>query len=423
MGDLQNDDIKASITAFDQLIGDTTTNKADIASHYNHSPERHRLYINGSRFNLQYGNTTPKFTDSPDSYDLKPAANDVIEYQTAERFRYAVGYILSISQAFRASQSLETGDKIVVGYGEADLANDMANADGWFVEFVPELDDDDAYITEYRDGTQLDSQRVSGLNRFNNPLTDWRRIENTLNWYNVGNREVIETFTDGGIQKNQKVQDSSIDGNKGPLTGNHRVTFGVKAGSNTDNLVLECGSVGVIIKGNADRIVRDKAGAFTGTYQELTADNWEPVAAMRINPDEDLVNVQLTGFQVMESVDNTDVQLLAISVDSSNTDASNFRTPIEHNEDNSVLEITDATTDVTTFPDSNGNIVTNATNPGGYQLGYASQYTEGTGTNERSSGESRVRKRNIYNGDVAIVLAKAGTATDITFEYNTEQDW
>lgn len=423
MGDLQSNDIKSSITAFDQLIGDTTTNKADIASHYNHSPERHRLYINGSRFNLQYGNTTPKFTDSADSYDLKPAAGDVIEYRTAERFRYAVGYILAVSQAFRASQSLQTGDKIVVGYGDADLANDMASADGWFVEFVPELSDDDAYITEYRDGTEIDRQRVSGLKSFNNSLTDWRRIENSLNWYNVGNREVIETYTDGGVQKNQKVQDSSIDGGKGPITGNHRVTFGVKAGASTDNLVLECGSVGVIIKGNAEPIVRDKAGAFTGSYQELTAGNWEPIAAMRVNPDEDLVNVQLTGFQVMESVQNTDVQLLAISVDSNNTDASNWRTPVEHSETNSVLEITTDTTDVNNFPDLDGNQVTDAANPGGYQLGYASQYTEGTGTNERRSAGARVRKRNIYNGDVAVILAKAGTAIDITFEYNTEQEW
>jgi len=155
----------------------------------------------------------------------------------------------------------------------------------------------------------------------------------------------------------------------------------------------------------------------------LTAGNWAPIAAVRINPNEVLVNVQITGFQVIESDDNTDVQLLAIAVDSDNTDASNFRTPVEHSEQNSVLEITDTTGDVTTFPDADGNVVNNTANPGGYQLGYASQYTEGTGTNERRSGEGRMRKRNIYNGDVAVILAKAGTATDITFEHNTEQDW
>lgn len=417
-GDLSEESISSSITSFNQLIADSTQNKADIASHYDHSPERHRLYINGTRFNLQYG-TTPKFEDADDSWFLKPDANDTIEYVTAERFRYVVGYVMAVSQAFQTNQSLQSGDKIVVGYGEADLSNDMANADGWFVEFVPELEDNQAYATTYRNGEKLDSQLV----RFEKNIDVWGRIENIFNWYNVGNREVVESFTYRGSQKNPVQQDTSIDDGKGPASGNHRVVFGVKAGSGTNNLELECGSLAVIVKGNVKPVVRDKAGAFTGTYQNLTAGNWEPVAALRIDPNEDLVNVQLTGFQVMESVQNTDVQLLAISVDSDNTDATNFTTPNEHSDQNSVLQITDSTTDITTFPDSNGNIVTNSANSGGYQLGYSSQYTEGTGTNERRSGGARIRKRNIYNGDIAVILAKAGTATDLTFEFNTEQDW
>jgi hypothetical protein len=415
MGDLQNNDIKSSITAFDQLIGDNTTNKSDIASHYNHSPERHRLYVNDSRFLLQYNSTT-KFADNPDNWTLKPNAGDTIEYYTAERFRYAVGYVISIGQAFQVNQSLQTGDKVVVGYGDADLANDMASADGWFVEFVPELPDDQGYITVYRDGNQVFKE----LTRFEKGLTDWRRMQNELNWYNVGNRTILETYTDNGQQFNEIQNNSSIDNDKGPISGNHRVVFGVKAGGSTTGLELEAGSMDVIIKGNAKPILRDKAGALTNNYEGLTAGNWEAIAAVRVNPENDNVNVQLSGLNIMETSTNTDVQLLVISVNPSNTDASSFETPVEHSDQNSALQVT---TNVSTFPDVDGNEVTNSTNMGGYQLGYASTYTQDTGTNERRASSGRVRKRNIYNGDVAVVLAKAGDPTEITFENNTEQEW
>lgn len=415
MGDLSNNEIKDSITAFDQLIGDVTNNKADIASHYNHSPERHRLYINNSRFNLQYSSTT-KFSDNDDSWSLIPDAGDVIEYYTSERFRYAVGYVLAIGQAFQVNQSLQTGDKVVIGYGNADLTNDMANADGWFVEFVPELPDDQGYLTVYRGGEQLFKE----LTRFEKALTDWRRLQNELNWYNVGNRKLTETYTDAGQQFNEVVNRSSVDNAKGPLSGNHRAVFAVRAGASTTNLEMEVGSLDVIIKGGAQPILRDKAGALTGTYENLTAGNWEAIAALRVDPVNENVNVQLTGFQVMETENNTDVQLLVQSVSPSKTDATGFDTPMEHSNTNSAVEVT---TNVSTFPDQSGTETTDASNPGGYQLGYASSYTEGTGTNERRSSSGRVRKRNVYNGDVAVVLAKAGTATDITFEYNTEQQW
>jgi len=414
-GDLQSDEISESITSFNQLIADNTVNKADIASHYNHSPERHRLYINGTRFNLQY-TTTPKFEDAVDSWRLKPAAGDAITYESAERFRYVVGYVMAVSQAFQTNQELQTGDKVIIGYGDADLNNDMADADGWFVEFLPSLPEDQGRATEYRGGEKVADELV----RFEKPLQVWRRLENVFNWYNVGNREVIETFTYRGTQKNLKVQDTSVDDGKGPETGNHRVTFGVKAGAGTDNLVLDVGSLGVIVKGNVTPLVRDKAASIDSSYEELVEGEWEAVAAIRVDPDEDLVNTQLTGFQVMETSADTDAQVIALAVDPDNTDATGFSTPVEHSQTNSVIQ---QTTDVSTFPDVDGNPVTSTVNPGGYQLGYASQYQAGTGTNERRSSSAKQRQRNIYNGDVAVVLVKAGTATDITIEYNTDQDW
>lgn len=415
MGDLQNNDIDGSITAFDQLIGDTTTNKADIASHYPHSAERHRLYINGSRFNLLY-DSTPKFIDNADDWTLSPDAGDTIEYYTAEKFRYAVGYVIAIGQAFQTNQELKDGDKVILGYGDADLANNMANADGWFVEFTSGNPEGHAFMTTYRDGTEVDRRLI----RFEKPITDWGRIQNELNWYNVGNRKVRESYTVEGRQINPTQNRSSVDGGKGPISGNHRLVFGVQAGPNTDNLELLTGSSDCIIKGNARAIIRDKAGALTAQYDNLTANNFEAIAALRVDPERDNTNVQLTGLNVVETGVATDVQLLAISAEPSRTDATAFDTPIEHSSVNSVLEVT---TNVNEFPDDTGVQTTDASNPGGYQLGYASQYASGLGSNERISQTGRVRKRNVYNGDEVIFLAKAEESTSITFEYNTEQQW
>lgn len=415
MGDLQNDDIDGSITAFNQLIGDKTTNKADIASHYPHSAERHRLFINGSRFNLLY-DSSPKFIDNADDWTLSPDAGDTIEYYTAERFRYAVGYVIAVGQAFQTNQSLQEGDKVVVGYGDADLANDMTNAEGWFVEFTSNNPEGHAFMTTYRDGTEVDRRLI----RFEQPITEWGRIQNELNWYNVGNRKVRETYTIEGRQLNPTQNKSSVDGGKGPISGNQRLVFGVQAGPNTDNLELLTGSSDCIIKGNARAIIRDKAGALTGQYDNLTQGNFEAIAALRVDPSKKNINIQMTSFNVVETGVATDVQLLAISAEPIRTDATGFDTPIEHSSNDSALQVT---TNVNEFPDSSGVQTTDASTPGGYQLGYASQYASGQGSNERISETGRVRKRNIYNGDHVVVLAKAEDATDITFEYSTEQQW
>jgi len=417
MGDLQDYQIEQSITQFDTLVADNTVNKADIGSHYDHSPERHRLYINGSRFQLQY-DTTSKFEDTRDSYTLKPAAGDVMTYKSAERFRYVVGYILEVSQALSVNQELTGDDVVVIGYGDIDLVNDRASADGWFIEFNSGHGLKEGDLLIYRDGVEKVRQTVD----FNRDYTEWKRYAQDLSWYNVGGNEVTETYTFETSQVNDEVGSTEVTGDKATITGNHRVTFAVEADSSTTGLELDCGSIGVQVLGNASPLVRAKSYTASGSHSG--SGEWEPVHAFRVDPSRDRVNTQLTSMQAMKVSADTDVRLMAMAFDPSKTDLvdGDFSTPPEHNSDNSVVEVADDA-DVTQFPDASGTLVGSTLNPGGYQLGYASRYVAGTGTNQRRSESARVRKRNIYNGDFCVVLANADSAVDVTFEVETEQDW
>lgn len=75
--------------------------------------------------------------------------------RTAELYRYKVGLVIYPSWAFGINLSLESSDKVVMGYGHPDLNNDMAGADGWFLILEPDLAGDEFKIAIYRNGTAV----------------------------------------------------------------------------------------------------------------------------------------------------------------------------------------------------------------------------------------------------------------------------
>jgi hypothetical protein len=204
------------------------------------------------------------------------------------------------------------------------------------------------------------------------------------------------------------------------------VTFSVRADANTDDLVLSCGSIAAIVLGNHTPQVRGKAADLGAEYDDVTLSHtgsglYESLFAVRRTPDRSTIATDFDEFVINEITDaNADAQILAIAVDPSKTDATGFDTPIEHNNVNSAIEITE---NVTTFPDQDGNVVTDTANPGGFQLGLANIFNEGTGTNQRSSSTQRVRKRKLQNGDILVVLGITNSAIDYTVTFDTEQDF
>lgn len=406
-----------SSDAFGKTIADGTTNEADISAEYDFSPERWRLYNNGTRQFVQYGDNT-NFTDAADSHNLQPDAGDTMKLETAERFRYVVQYVIKPSGAFQINQDLQSGDYIAFGYGDDDIANSSFDspgpaADGWFL-YSNESIYPQVRVVEYRDGTEVDGETVS----LSKGLKIWTRYATEINWYNVGNAKWEETFTKDGVQINDQIVKSSNDDGKGPLAGNQHVFFSVKAGTDTDNLELQCGSVGLQTLGNVNAITREKTETIYGTIN--TTDTWVPLAAYRVDPDRRDVNVQLDNIDVVSFNSGDDLRVMALAVDPSNTDASTWSTPSQLSAANSVIQEADT---VTTFPDSDGNVVSSTQNPGGYQLGFGSWYASGTGSKTNVSSGAKTRKRQISNGDIVVFVGNASATGDYVFENITEQDW
>lgn len=412
--------------AFGKLVADTT-NEADIAGHYPFSPERLRLFVNGTPQLLQYG-TSAAYTSLPDSHQLTPqSAGDVVTMETAEKYRYVVQYVTEWSAALSVSQSLQSGDAVTFGYGNADLENSSDDfpgpaADGWFWHWHSGLDGTDVRLAEYRDGEARD-EVIASLEK---GPTIWKRLSTETNWYNVGNSVFTETFSDEGDQTNQIVGQTSVDNDKGPQSPNQAVQLSIKAESGVGGLSAELGSVGVRTLGDVSAITREKTNEFTATIS--TTGTWVPVLAMRVDPDRPTVNTQIKNTDIVEFSGSGDVRLMPIAVAPSKAADTNgnaltdsdFSTPEEQSPMNSVLEVSSA---VAQFPDSTGAVVTSATNPGGYQLGFASSHSSGSGSKTQTASGGTTRKRQLTDRDICVVLAKADVTGDVTSEIITEQDW
>lgn len=425
---------EASSDAFGKSIRLNTQNKADLASHYAYSPERYRIFVDGTRQEIQYDGSPSQFSDNADSFSLKPQADgEVVTLKTTERYRYVVQYVIEWSIAFQTNADLQTGDVWAIGYGDPDIENSAddtpgPDADGWFVYQNSADATDEATLAEYRSGTEVSALTVT----FTELPRDWGRIAGDTNWYNVGETSLTETYVEieGGEpeQLNDVIGTVGVDEGKGPELANHRFTASIKTGSNSaGSLELEVGSIGIRIFGDVTEILRTKTFSFEQTYSGTTGE-YEPLLAIRIDPDRPEVSSQLSVLEANEFSANDDLILVAMLFNSDNvlngsgdtlTD-SDFSTPTELNSLNSVVETSTAVEQV---PDSSGTAQTSMSDPGGYQVGYGSLTTNGQGGSARQSSNARTQKRVIPNGDVAVVMALSDSTGDVFGDIQFEQNW
>lgn len=346
----------------------------------------------------------------------------MVTLKTAERLRYVVGYVLEWSLALQLNQELQSGEVLVVGFGDPDLANGTGtdlgpSADGWFVVQDGGMDATEAELREYRDGVAEDTTRLT----FEELFQTWGRIGARTNWYNVGPTTVEETYTDSGEQFNVERGAVSVDAGKGPKTANKSVSIALKAEAGAGSLTAELGSIGVRTLGDVDGIVRTKRAQIE-TQSVGTLGVYVPVGAIRVDPTETVVTANMTGITPTDYTGGGALKLVAFAVDPSKTDASGFSAPPEHSGSNSVIQ---QTTNVTTMPDAAGTETTNPANPGGYQISFGSlQSNKNQGGTPVSLGN--VKKRLIPQNDIAVFAAfvpTSGSTGDLTYEYGLEQDY
>lgn len=412
---------------FGKLIADSTENRADLASHFDFSQERWRYFRRDStsgslsREYIAYGNKTG-FTDTVDSYIIEPTSTDYIaQLETAERFRYNVGYTSKISFAFQTNQSLKSGDKVVMGYGDPDLENNMASADGWFVEFVPSLSDSECYFNTYRNGTLVSNGGSNNVVQLEKGITDWRRFEIEINWYNISASKLVESYTNSdGCQIDESQSRTSPTDKKGPQTANKKLTFSIRGGGNGTS--LETGSAAVIINGTSFDRKRTKSDRFSDKV--TSSKTWVPVLAMRRDPNRSNVFVALKNLTILRySSENVEMQIKGFSKDKVNFGSGSWSTPDGLSPNNSVLQVRN---DVDQIVDQSGNLQSTTDNPGGYQI-IASEITKAgkiVGTAPPSETPLTKEIRRVYDDDVAVVLAKS-PSSDETFDmrYDVNESW
>lgn len=431
------DDVEAAILnnldAFGRLGVRGETNEADLAAHYPASPERYRIYVDGTRQFYQYASdpTNPSgipYKHATDVHELSPAAGETVTFYTAERFRYVVQYIKALSWAMEFSRDLEAGEYVIVGAvsgtpGSLDPNDNGSDVDGWPIKYGPDIAPDGSQVEAYetRAGTIKDTETLM----LANTRGEWARYLQEPNWYNVGNNPITETYTRDGQQINEVRGRNSVDKDRGPESGNVRVAVEVHAASS--GLTVDFGSVGVATRGDVGAITKPKGAEFTG-LSHSGGGGYEPLVALRIDPSRDLVNIQLTRLDPLATPGTAD-QLLAVSVDPSKTDADfndpdddgtseGARAPPEHNDANSALQFTKA---VSTIPDSGGSVVSSATEPGGWQVGHTASRSDNK--NDPPVGAGQTRKRAIgLDGDVTIILGKSGTSGNFDVGTDTTED-
>ncbi len=404
--------------AFENFITEGIINEADLSANYPYSPERYRLFKNGVRLFPEY-NSVAEYSDLIDSHELIPAQGDVLKFRTAERFSYRVGYVIEPSFAFSLSRSPQEEDVFIVGYGDADLesaALDQSvgpNADGWFFVFDSSIQSHQVKVEEYRQGTQIGA-KVASLNRL---ITIWKRLAIDINWYNVGRNSFYETYTENGEQFNPLLADLSVDYDKGPAIANNRVEFAIRRGSATNAITANIGSIGLKTYGDFRPLKRAKQGVLDLSLPDTTS-SWQAVAALRTATDKNVINTQLTTFDVLGFDGNNNLQVLLVAVDPSQTDATGFATPADQTSFATTVELT---TNISTFPDNTGTVVSSTSNPGGHQLLQAGVFSGKTLTSTVKS-ESTI-KQVLYEDDIAVILVKTSEAADATLGYESTQDW
>lgn len=407
---------EASRDAFGKLIADGTRNKLDIPSHYPYNPERWRIFKNGTRQLKQY-NAVSEYNHATDVHELSPSGGDTIVFESAERFRYVVQFELSSTFALSTNQALNSGDK--VKFGQFD------GSDGWFIEHTGDQDSTTATLVILRNGTRKVENDI-GLSK---DLTNFTRFELLLNWYGVGRVRARQTYTEDDTQVNDVLGTASVDdGTRGPQVANLPLRYEVQAASGTSGLTLNAGSLAGVVLGDVAGVNRRKVSRNAINYGN-TNGNWEPLLALRVDPDRSITNVDILNLEVLSFGGNADIQLVMQSHDPSKVhesdgtelDDADYSTPTVHNSENSVIEESTAVTDAA---DESGTITSGvSTSSGGYQLAYASLESGGNRSADPRSVTSRLQKRPLYGRDVAVVWAKAGATGDVTFGKTVNEEW
>jgi hypothetical protein len=408
----------------DAFNNDTTnrTNVLDLAAHYPYSPERWRIFVDGTRQFPSYG-PVPQYSHDTDRHLLQPKAGETVVFESAERPRYVVAYELEATFANTMNQALTPGDRVRIG------AYDGEN--GWYVEHRGEHAPTEVDLVVERAENVVARAEDESLEK---PLTEFTRLSLQTGWYDVTRQEWQQSFAaesdatgvDEYQQQNPQIGTTAVPDRRGSQCGNVPAHFEVTASDTTTDLVLEAGSAAQVNLGTTTPLQRTKFALTTDNID--TASTWVPLRVYRIDPARDIINTQLDTVSIVEFPQGETVQVLVQAYSKLNVaDAngnqltdSNFEVLPEFNPQNNVLQ---TSTDVEQVANNTGTLQTTIDNPGGFQIGRdilaAGSGPEATGDVPNLTNI----KRPLYADDLFVIFGKTASTGDVSYQIQFEQDW
>lgn len=414
-----------STDAFGERVTKNTQNLLNLPAHNPVNRERWRLSIDDIDRNLQY-NTYPEYEKTLDAHLLTPEQGGTVTLESAEAPPYVVHYELWYSWATSVNRTLETGDVIRIG-----AFNDE---NGYFLKMNTTTGTDDAYMMVRRNGTNTKFKLIT-LDR---TVTDFTRFELRSNWYNAGEQTWVQTTTNSSredVQQNNVLGYTATNGNRldGPELPQLPIRFQVDRGSSSSPLQLTAGSANILVAGDVNAVSRAKTDYFTESVSN--PGEWEPVAALRLEPEADFILSELGSVDLTETSASTDFFVTAQSHDpdlvlsdsgqSVSTVGTGWQPPSPLTSANSVLQFT---SNVSQAANENGSVVSSTSDPGGFQVGWGSLYDSGNKGGAESSAQQDL-KRPLYGRDVIVFWAKGedegnpSFPADISVEYVVESTY
>lgn len=398
---------------FGNQIRRITRNELDIASQYQYSPERLRLFRDNTRQFVQYDAPITGFTDADRTWDLAPGSDETLHIESAESVSYVVNYETVATFAFELNQSLGTGDVVQVGPRTA--------TDGWYME-QRGSDHTDTQV----DIIQLDDGSTTTLAsdvELDKPTTDACRYECRFNWYGVGSQVWTQTFTEDGTQRNTRLVETSEDGAFAPATGNVNLWYEITQAAGNSGVELSVGSMSMITNGAIANLTRSKPQTVSVSLPS-TNDTWLPIYAIRLNPDVPNVNARFRSLNITSYENNTFLELVAASMSPDKTDATGFSIPAYHHAQNSAFQ---DTTNISEVPDDEGTQGTLGASDkyGGYTIATSSISSGGnTLSTQGDISAATEAKKSILGSDEIVFLARTGNAgATLRFTWGADQDW
>lgn len=402
----------ASSDAFNKIITEGTTNEIDLASHFPFDPERRQLYLNGTRQFPHY-NSVPEFTDAVDTYKLQPGDGDKMHIESAQRLTYVVGYVTRTSFAFELNQSLQSGDTLKIGPYNGD--------NGWYLRHTGSQADDVVDLVRERGGTTKVLEEDVQLTV---PVTEWQRIEIDYNWYNVGEIALVQTYiNDEGKQVNEEVVRVG-EKDRGPETANLKLWMEIDQAAGNTGTELFAGSISALTLGDITALTRSKSENIQISMSG-TNDVWEPFYALRLDTSTyPNVDAELSSFNLLQYNNNADIEVMAVSVAPSKTDASGWATPEKHHEYSSAVQ---ETTSVTQVPNTSGTQTDLAADekPGGHTVATATLLDGGGQTSEATTSTQLLQtKKTLLPGEEVVFCARSSSiGGDLDLSWESTQNW